>query len=98
MAARSPIRLVTQRLLFGIAAQRWTCDEGRLRGAKFEGRRGTRYEGYEVIVHPSTKGPGWQASYFERGVPYRDAQGASCDVLLREVSNKSFRLREVVTK
>lgn len=93
---KSPIKLVKHPLLFGLVERRWSCDDARLKAAEFQDRKDPSIT---VIIHPSTKAKGrWQASFFENGEPVRDVQASSCEIALRDVSHRKYRLRHVISR
>jgi hypothetical protein len=92
---RSPVRVETRKLALGIKGRRWVCDD-RLQAAQFQHRVDPSRT---VIVHPSTKKQGgWQISYFDDRGASGDAQAPSCDVALRDLHPRTWRLKAVTPK
>ena len=90
---RSPLRVRCRTLAFGLKSCEWICDRP-IRGAQFESR--TKGDGRYAIVAPSTKKTGmWQTTTFDAQGPIGDRQHASCDLAVKELPPKRWRLRAV---
>lgn len=100
-AARSPVRVVVKKLLFGLKRAEWRCPvDADLEAAQFRSRKDERRV---AILHRSTKYPGeWQISMFDEQGPYADQRGATCDDALRNAGMTSdasgWKLEEAVRR
>lgn len=90
---RPPVYVVTKQPSPRLPKFRvWACD-ARLQAARLQYRRDPSLE---VIIHRSTKTPGfWQATYLRDGVPSGDTQERSCERALRDLPPRSWRLRKL---
>jgi hypothetical protein len=92
---RSPVRVETRKLLFGLKSRQWVCDD-RLQSAQFQHRSDPDQM---VIVHRSTKARDrWQTSYFDARGAVSDRQSPTCLLALKDLSPKTWRLRDVALK
>ncbi len=92
---RSPVRVETRKLLFGITKRTWVCDD-RFESAEFHERQSP---GRVAVVHRSTKHTGkWQTSYFDDRGAISDSQRPSCREALADLPPSRWRLRDVKPK
>lgn len=89
---RSPLRVTCRRLAFGLKSCEWNCERP-IRGALFEARDRS---GRTAIVAPSTKKRNhWQVTTFDGDGPIGDRQYPTCDLAVKELPPKRWRLRQV---